>query len=133
MENWIDETINGWKKTDVKMQSGIPIDYFIEFEKKLNFTFPDDFKKLYQKVNGFEYCDWNEHMFSLWSLERILEEFQSDKNENYIGFCDYLIHSHSIGFFKNREGIFINTEYDKICNTFEEFIGLLNSNSDLLY
>lgn len=47
MENWIDETIKGWEKTDVKMQSGISIDFFLEFEKKLGFTFPNDFKELY--------------------------------------------------------------------------------------
>ena len=133
MENWIDETINLLNKTDVKMQSGIPIEYFLEFEKKLDFIFPADFKEFYQKVNGFVDCDWNENMFSLWSLEKILEEFNDNEDNNYIGFCDYLIHSHSIGFFKNSEGIFINTEYEKICNTFEEFIFLLNSNSGLLY
>lgn len=133
MADWIDETINGWKRTDVKMQSGISTDYFLEFEKKLNFIFPADFKEFYQQANGFVDCDWNENMFSLWSLEKIFEEFQLDKNENFIGFCDYLIGIHSIGYFKNEGGIFINTEYAKICNTFEEFIVLLNSNSDLLY
>jgi hypothetical protein len=79
-------------------------------------------------------------MFSLWSLGRMLEEFKTLADINYIGFCDYLIHSHSVGFYKNCQGIYknygsflIDPELDKLCDTFEEFIILLNSNSDKLY
>ena len=128
-----DYTIAIWNETNVKLQSGASEELILEFEGKLNFKFPNDFKTFYLKINGFVDCDWNKNMFSLWSLERIFEEYKFNQNDNYIGFCDYLINSHSIGYMKNENGIFINTVDEKICETFEEFIDLLNDNSEKLY
>ncbi len=134
ISSWTDEAIAIWKANKTKLQDGISINKISEFEKLLEFKFPADFIDLYQKVNGFEDCDWNEHMFSLWSLERILKEYQEDDNENYIGFCDYLISSHSIGFFKADKLIYKSYEQiEPIANTFEKAIKLINSNSDLVY
>lgn len=73
-------------------------------------------------------------MFSLWSIERILDEYIEDNNSNYIGFCDYLINSHSIGFLKRTKGVFKSYDQTKsICNTFQEAIELMNSGSGRLY
>lgn len=100
----------------------------------MDFQFPTDFKELFQKANGFEDFDWNGHMFSLWSIERILIEYREDKDNNYIGFCDFLINAHSIGFLKTDEGIFKSyTQIEPIAKTFREAIELINTNSDLLY
>lgn len=132
--SWTDQVIMVWISQGIKLQSGISIDRISDFEKKIDFKFPQDFIELYSKVNGFEDFDWNEHMFSLWSLDRILKEYQKDRDTNYIGFCDFLINSHSIGFLKTDNGIF--KSYDQtqpIGNTFKEAIGLINSNSDLIY
>ena len=132
--NWTDRSIDIWTSKGIKLQNGISIDKISEFEKLLDFKFPQDFTELYSKANGFEDFDWNENMFSLWSLDRILKEYREDGDTNYIGFCDYLINSHSIGFFKTDKGIF--KSYDQtqpIGNTFKEGIELINSNSDLIY
>ncbi|MEP7230797.1 MAG: SMI1/KNR4 family protein [Ginsengibacter sp.] len=132
--SWTDHVIHIWTAKGIKLQKGISIDKISDFEKLLDFTFPQDFIELYSKVNGFEDFDWNEHMFSLWSLDRILEEYQDDGDTNYIGFCDFLINSHSIGFFKTGQGIFKSYDQKKsIGNTFKEGIELINSNSDLIY
>jgi hypothetical protein len=131
---WAGQAILTWTNSGIKLQQGLSLNTIMDFEEQLNFQFPQDFKELYQKVNGFEDFEWNKHMFSLWSLDRILKEFQEDDNNNYVGFCDYLISSHSIGFFKTEEGVF--KSYDQtnpIAKTFKESIDLINSNLDLLY
>lgn len=128
-----DLTIAIWNETNIKLQVGVSEELIFEFEEKLNFKFPEDFKTLYKMVNGFGDCDWNKDMFSLWPLEKIFEEYQLSSNKNFIGFCDYLINSYSMGYFKNENGIFTSLTSNKICETFEEFVDLLNSNSDKLY
>jgi hypothetical protein len=128
-----DSIIAVWRETDLKLQSSSSEELISEFEEKLNFRFPHDFKAFYLKINGFADFEWNANMFSLWSLERIFEEYKLNKNDNYIAFCDYLINSHSIGYVKDKNGIFMDTIDKKVCETFEEFVGLLYTNSDKLY
>jgi hypothetical protein len=131
---WTGQAILTWTNSGIKLQQGLSLNTIMDFEEQLNFQFPQDFKELYQKVNGFEDFEWNKQMFSLWSLNRILKEYQEDDDDNYVGLCDYLISSHSIGFFKTEEGVF--KSYDQtnpIAKTFKESIDLINSNLDLLY
>jgi len=98
------------------------------------FIFPQDFVELYTKVNGFKDFGWNEHMFSLWTLDTILKEYQREEDTNYVGFCDYLINSHSIGFYKDDGRIYkYYNEPEVIADNFRDFLLLLNSNDDLLY
>ncbi|WP_289659713.1 SMI1/KNR4 family protein [Flavobacterium panacagri] len=126
-------TISIWNEAGIKLQSAASEELILEFEKKINFKFPKDFKSFYLKVNGFVDFEWNKNMISLWSLERIYEDYKLEQNLDYIAFCDYLINSHSMGYMKSKNGIFMNTTNEKVCETFEEFIGLLNTNSDKLY
>jgi len=74
-------------------------------------------------------------MFSFWSLNRIIEEFVESENKNIIGFCDFLIMSHVIGFKRNAVGIFndYSTDYEPIALTFMEAIGMINSGSREIY
>ena len=132
--SWTDQVIDFWISKGIKLQNGISIDKIHDFEKLLDFKFPQDFIELYSKANGFEDFDWNEHMFSLWSLDRILKEYQEDDDANYIGFCDFLINSHSIGFYKSDSRIYkYYNQPETITDNFQDFILLLNSNNDLLY
>lgn len=132
--NWTDQVIDIWISQGIELKNGLSIDKISNFEKLLNFEFPKDFTELYLKVNGFENSDWNENMFSLWSLDRIFKEYQEECDTNYIGFCDYLINSHTIGFFKTDKGVFKNyNQIQPIANTFKEGIELIISNSDLIY
>ena len=132
--SWTDQTITYWTEKGIKLQAGVSLDKLRDFEKLLDFSFPQDFIELYTKVNGFVDFDWNENMFSLWSLDRILKEYQEDEDPKFIGFCDYLINSHTLGFYTDDKLIY--KYYDKpkaITNSFQDFISLLNSNDDLLY
>ncbi|TDW51492.1 SMI1/KNR4 family protein SUKH-1 [Flavobacterium sp. 270] len=133
MEDLYDLTIAIWSQTNVKLQEGISLALISEFESKLDFKFPENFKAFYQKVNGFVEGEWNKDMFSLWPIERITKEYLIAENKDYVPFCDYLISCYTFGYVKSGEGIIMDITSDKICNTFEEFIQLLNSNSDILY
>ena len=134
---WTDQVISDWKEKGIKLEKGISIEKIHDFEKLLNFTFPQDFIDLYIKINGFEDYDWNENMISIWSLKRIENEF--GRYPNFIGFSDFFTCSHVYGFLKDQQGIFKNYDLtdpgvpEKIAETFEEAINLINTNSDLLY
>lgn len=132
--SWKDQAIIHWTGKGIKLKKGISIDKLRDAEKSLDFVLPQDFVELYSEVNGFEDFDWNEHMFSLWSIERILKEYQEADNNNCVGFCDFLIHSHSFGFYKGDGRIY--KYYNKpevIADSFQDFILLLNRNDDCLY
>jgi len=140
-EIWINKTIKLWEERNIKIENGATIEIIKETQNILGFIFPEAFIELYKKTNGFKNNDWDEHMFSIWPLHRIIEEYQYShiKNENIIGFCDYLINSHCIAFLKNQNGIFkiydltsINSP-EKIADTFEEAIEMINSNNELIY
>lgn len=131
---WIDETISLWKSDNVRIQVGISADQISFYEKQLDFGFPSDFIDLYLRVNGFEDFEWEKNMFSLWSLDRILTEYHERNDPDFIGFCDFLVNSHCIGFWKEQKGIF--KSYDRarpIAASFAETIGLINANSELIY
>jgi hypothetical protein len=132
--SWADEAIATWTNSCIKLQPGLSLEAIRSFEEQLDFQFPPDFIELYQRANGFEGFDWNKDMFSLWPLERILKEYREDNDDNYVGFCDYLINSHSIGFFKSEQGVYKSySQMQPIAKTFREAIELININSDLLY
>ena len=42
-----------------------------QLEQKLEYKFPETFIQFYTKINGFKDSDWNEHMFSIFPLDRI--------------------------------------------------------------
>jgi hypothetical protein len=103
-------------------------------EALIGIRFPESFIGLYSKANGFADWDMNRNMFSVWPLKRIEEEYAINRDKNFVGFCDYLINSHSIGFRKTSAGIFKDyDEFNPITSTFEQGIELLNSDSDLIY
>ena len=103
-------------------------------EADLGFRFPSDMKDLYRVVNGFKDCDMDvSSMISIWPMERIREEYIAGNDKNFIGFCDWLIFSHSIGFFKGRMGIFkCYDELNAIAETFRQVIDMINNDSELL-
>lgn len=131
---WINEAILTWQKEGIALRPGALDAYIAEVEQWLGFKFPNDFYELYKVVNGFENSGMNRDMFSLWPLEVIWDEYQGNKDDEFIAFCDYLINSHQIGFIKGQTGIYKDyARTEKIANSFREFIELLNGNSDPLY
>jgi hypothetical protein len=139
MNEWVQTVVSKWKTEGVKINDGASLTDIEALESALDFKFPYDFKDFYLAINGFKDLDWQEHMFYFWPLERILEEFNESLDKNVVGFCDFLIASHYIGFMKNRVGIFKlystwhNAEEKPIAQTFEEVVAMINSSSDLIY
>lgn len=132
--HWTDKTIAYWVSKSIKLEAGVPEEKIASIEEVMGLKFPSDFRELYLKVNGFADNDWNEGLFSLWPIQRIYEEYHGNGDASYIGFCDYLINSHTIGF--DRADGHIYKDYDQaapIAESFRHFIELLNNDDDLLY
>lgn len=104
--DWYDLIINHWKTNNIQLETRTSLEIISKAECVLEFKFPESFKSLYIKVNGFKDFDWTVNMISIWPIERILEEHS--RYENFIGFADYLINSHVYGFQRNQKGIFKN-------------------------
>jgi hypothetical protein len=45
-------------------------------------------------------------LFYFWPLARIIEAHKESSDKKFIGFCDFLIATHNIGFTSDRAGIF---------------------------
>ena len=162
MENWIAEAIACWNASGTKMNPPATIEEIEKTESVLDFKFPDDFKQLYLTVNGFADWDMQEHSFSFWPLDRIIEEHSKGDNKSFIGFSDWLILCNTIGFIKESPGIFKDhlvdvgsrpTEsgvsvfpkdvygkskeyllvFDKIAETFREITALINAGTGDIY
>jgi len=138
MEKWIQDALLNWQSHNVKLNSPATISEIEHTESVLNFAFPEDFKQLYLIVNGFKGLDWQEHMFTFWPLKMILEEYD-EKEEGFIGFSDFLLKSHSIGFNKEKAGVFRYYQSVKdqipeyIASSFQQALFLINANSSLIY
>jgi hypothetical protein len=73
-------------------------------------------------------------MFSFWPLEKIIDEYKASDDKSFIGFCDFLINSHSIGFIKDDFAIYKSYERQcPIAATFKEAVLLINKSSDRIY
>lgn len=106
INDWTISVVNDWNSKGIELGQGISLDVIEKTELHLSFDFPESFKELYKKVNGWSNMAWNEHMFCIWSLDRIIEEYEYMRHPDFIGFCDYLINSHYIGFVRGEAGIF---------------------------
>lgn len=133
-EIWTDKVIKEWQANGIKLHPGLTLSEIRSAEQILHFEFPPDFIELYQKVNGFRDLGWNVHMFSFWPLGKIIEEYKADDDKDFVGFCDFLINSHSIGFLK--DDFVIYKSYDrrqKIAGTFKEVVLMINKGSASIY
>jgi hypothetical protein len=118
----------------LQLESGARLEDIEATELCIGFTFPPDMKELYQVVNGFKNWGWTKNMISVWPMERIREEYGTSRDKIFIGFCDYLINSHCVGFFKDRSGIYKSyDEFNPIAESFKEAIDLINTGSDLIF
>jgi hypothetical protein len=138
MEDWIQKAITNWQSHTVKMNPPATIVEIEYTESVLNFKFPEDFKTLYLSVNGFKDWDWQEHMFTFWPLGVIIEEFD-EADKGFIGFSDFLLRSHVIGFRRDEVGIFKiypsieHEEPQSIAQSFEQVVDMINSSNNLIY
>ena len=71
-EPCIDVLLAQWKAADVHLNAGATAPELDGFERRFGLSLPPDFRYLYSLTNGIGGTD--ENMFSLWSLERIVDE-----------------------------------------------------------
>ncbi|EHQ29459.1 SMI1/KNR4 family protein [Mucilaginibacter paludis] len=139
MEAWIQNAVVQWKEEHLDLNPGASIIDIEKAENHIKYKFPDDFKQLYLTINGFVDYEWRSNLFSIWSLDRIVKEFDGLNGDGFISFCDYSICVFCLGFKKDKSGVyrsylsFQNGENDFVTTTFKEAIGLINSDSELLY
>jgi hypothetical protein len=134
MENWILKAVHSWESSNTQMNPPALISEIEKAEVALNFKFPEDFKQLYQVVNGFPNLAWQEHMFCFWPLEMIIEESERWTDKKFIGFCDFLLASHTIGFVRNKKGIYKDYDHiNQIADTYQEAVNMINSSADDIY
>jgi hypothetical protein len=139
MDTWVDTVVSKWKTEGVKLNAAASLSSIESTETILDFKFPDDFKEFYLQINGFLDLDWQEHMFHFWPLEKIVGEFDESSDESFIGFCDFFLSCHYIGFMKNQPGIFKRysiikyPEHNPLALSFKEVVNMINSSSDLIY
>jgi hypothetical protein len=139
IKKWANGIVTLWRSQGIKLEKGTSLQSLSKAETYLEISFPESFKILYMEVNGFKDMDWNEHMFSFWPVERIIEEYDYKRHPNFIGFCDFLISSHWIGFVKNEAGIYKRYDIsehsnpEKIADNFEDAVGQINTSADIIY
>ena len=123
-----------WRSQGIGLQPGVPEAYILQTANDLGIAFPPAFVALYKVINGFKGTDWTRGMFVIWPLERILDEYSTNKDSSLVCFCDFLIMSHCLGFRRDRAGIFNSMTPDLlICPTYEEAIELINLDSILVH
>jgi hypothetical protein len=132
--HWAHSVKDLWLLSGLNLEFGTQVEDMECTESFVGFKFPPDMKELYQLVNGFKDWDSNKSTISIWPMVRIRDEYETSRDKNFVGFCDYLINSHCIGFFKGRSGIYKSyDEFNPIAPSFSEAINLINNDSDLIY
>jgi hypothetical protein len=135
----IKDIINTWRSSGIELNKAAKLSEINQLETFLQFEFPKSFKEFYTETNGFKDYDWNEHMFTIYSLERIKEEYQELENKNFIPFSDYLINCYQIGFSKTSKGIYIDYNNnlgnfnDMVAEDFKQSLVEILNNSDKIY
>jgi len=132
---WALATRSLWLKRGLKLEQGVPSVDIESVELAVSFEFPAEMRALYREVNGFRNSDMDvESMISIWPMGRIRQEYNANPDRNFIGFCDFLINSHAIGFFKDRKGVFKSYDaFNPISETFLQSIDLINTASELIF
>ena len=132
--NWLNQALRQWQNEGIALNPPTTLTTISDAEQKLIFTFPDSFKELYLAADGFKDNAWRENMFSIWPIERILFEFIERKDSLFIGFSDYLINSHALGFYRGFDGIYKDVDpHFPVARSFEECINFINSDTSMIY
>jgi hypothetical protein len=131
---WVQHTITHWKSASIKLNRGASQAVIEAVEWHVGLVFPPEVKAFYQAVNGFAEDEWTGEMIAVWSMERIRQEYGSWHTRDFVGFCDYLINSHAIGFCKDRPGIYKSYDlFNPIAESFRQAIELINAGANEIY
>ena len=134
MKSWTEGIIQQWKTDSIPLNKGALIEMIAETETALGFRFPGEFTELYLQTDGFAHRELPGSGYVIWPIHRILHEFRKSDNKNFIGFADFPGHRQTIGFLKNKKGIFKNSDQQSsFADTFREGIQWMNKNTSLLH
>lgn len=132
--DWINKALNFWKAENIKLSPSASLEQIKQVEEIVGYQFPQSLVDLYLQVDGFRDWDMLNNMVSMYPIERIVEEYKNNDDEIFVPFCDYLIRCYEIGFRKDKQGVFKSYDNETpICQTFEEAILLINTDSYLIY
>ncbi|MBO9727772.1 MAG: hypothetical protein J7623_03930 [Chitinophaga sp.] len=127
MNSWTESIIQQWKNNSIELNKGALIEMIIETEHALDFRFPGEFMELYLQVDGFSDMAISGNTYVIWPIHRILEAYRQNRDRHFIGFADSRHNGHTIGFLKNKAGIFRNIDQQQpIAISFKECILLMN-------
>jgi hypothetical protein len=137
LKKWISEVLSQWKEEGIKINQGASFADIVRAEDLIAYKFPYDFKELYSVINGFVDFEARGFFLSLWSLNRIIDDYE--KNKEFIIFCDHSLSVCQYGFHRNKAGIFKTYTHhqqgpiEHIAESFRQAIELINSDSELLF
>jgi hypothetical protein len=137
MKLWIQNAIDQWNTEGLQLNPPASASDIEKAEACLSFHFPEDFKELYSIVNGFADFEIRGFMLSLWSLDRIIDDYTASKK--FIMFSDFSISVCQYGFDKDKIGVFKaythhqQGSYELVTESFQEMIELINTDSELLF
>lgn len=138
MTDWIQAALSQWQNEGIKLNFKTTLADIQKAEQILDFKFPEDLKELYLIVNGFSNYEWRSNLFSIWSLERIIDEFDPS-DDGFIGFCDHSLCVFLLGFHKAMIGVyrhypsFQKRSPEFVTASFREAIDMINVDLPSLY
>src|SRR5262245_35586187 len=74
------KVIKNWQNENASLNAGAIEDELLDFEKRFALALPPDFRFFYSLVNGMADCDMDNHLFSLWPLDRIATEIERSRS-----------------------------------------------------
>lgn len=137
MEEWIEAAMSQWRQEELEINPPASMGLIEKAESILSLRFPLDFKQLYLAVNGFVDFELRGFMLSLWSLERIIDDYNREKD--LVKFGDHSISVCQYGFDKNKLGIYKSYTHHQvgpiefITGSFKELISLFNHDDEILF
>jgi hypothetical protein len=125
----IEKAIQTWRDKGVKLLPPADEASIIATMRSIDRPVSLDVIELYRRVGGFEDTEWDSHLWSFWSLNRITTEHAKSKyNRPYILFADFCINSYLYCFrYENAEmssvciDYFNSAEPVPVASSVEEF------------
>jgi len=74
------KVIENWRDEQASLNAGATDDELLAFEKRFALALLPDFRIFYSLVNGMADCDMDNHLFSLWPLDRIATEIERSRS-----------------------------------------------------
>lgn len=137
MENWISEALVQWREEGIEINQEASFADIERTEDRIGYKFPNDFRELYSVVNGFVDFEARGFYLSLWSLNRIIKDYNKDKE--FIMFGDHSLSVCQYGFHRSKPGIFKTYTHhqqgpiEHIAESFRQTVELINLDSELLF